>query len=81
MGIQKDLKKQAIGNQDFDDYVLNTSGIIRYENLKVLDIGCSNGFKTKLLFDKYNCIKHITGIDIDENAINEARINFNNDVG
>ncbi len=67
------LKKQAIGNQNFDDYVLNESGILEYDDLKVLDIGCSNGFKTKLLFDKYNNITHITGIDIDNNAINEAR--------
>ena len=67
------LKKQAIGNQNFDDYVLNESGILEYDDLRVLDIGCSNGFKTKLLFDKYNNITHITGIDIDNNAIKEAR--------
>ena len=36
------LKKQAIGNQNFDDYVLNKSGILEYDDLKVLDIGCSN---------------------------------------
>ena len=41
------LKKQAIENQDFDDYVLNQSGILQYVNLQVLDVGCSNGFKTK----------------------------------
>lgn len=67
------LKKQAIGNQNFDDYVLNESGILEYADLKVLDIGCSDGFKTKLLFDKYSNIMHITGIDIDNNAINEAK--------
>ena len=50
------LKKQAIGNQKFDEYVLNESGILEYSNLKVLDIGCSNGFKTKMLFDKYDNI-------------------------
>lgn len=70
------LKKQAIGNQNFDDYVLNESGILEYDDLKVLDIGCSNGFKTKLLFDKYNNIKNILGIDIDECAIDEAKSNF-----
>ena len=26
------LKKQAIGNQAFDDYVLNVSGILEYQN-------------------------------------------------
>lgn len=66
------LKKQAIGNQNFDEYVLNESEILKYEDLKVLDVGCSNGFKTKMLFDKYDNITHITGIDIDNNAINEA---------
>ena len=53
-------------------YVLNESEILKYEDLKVLDVGCSNGFKTKMLFDKYDNITHITGIDIDNNAINEA---------
>lgn len=72
------LKRQAVGNQEFDDYVLNESGILQYDNLNVLDIGCSNGFKTEMLFDKYNNIKHITGIDVDENAINEAQIYFQN---
>lgn len=72
------LKRQAISNQKFDDYILNVSQILKYNNLNVLDIGCSNGFKTKLLFDKYTNIKHITGIDIDEVAINEAKVNFKN---
>ncbi|MCI8548326.1 MAG: methyltransferase domain-containing protein [Bacilli bacterium] len=72
------LKRQAIGNQKFDDYVLNESGILKYRDLEVLDIGCSNGFKTKILFDKYDNIKHITGIDIDNNAISEAKNNFKN---
>lgn len=72
------LKKQAIGNQAFDDYVLNVSGILEYQNLEVLDIGCSNGFKTQMLFDKYDNIIHITGIDIDDDAINEAKETFKN---
>lgn len=70
------LKKQAIGNQNFDDYVLNESRMLEYNDLKVLDIGCSNGFKTKLLFDKYSNITHIAGIDIDQCAIAEAKSNF-----
>lgn len=74
----KKLKKQAIRNQDFDNYVLNQSGILGCDNLKVLDVGCSNGFKTKLMFDKYKNIKYILGIDIDEQAINEAKENFKN---
>ena len=72
------LRRQSINNQEFDDYVLNQSNILDYENLKVLDIGCSNGFKTKMLFDKYSNIKHITGIDIDSNAILEAKEKFKN---
>lgn len=32
------LKKQAIGNQIFDDQILNLSGILEYQNLNVLDI-------------------------------------------
>jgi 2-polyprenyl-3-methyl-5-hydroxy-6-metoxy-1,4-benzoquinol methylase len=72
------LKKQAIKNQEFDDYVLNESNILNYENLEVLDIGCSNGFKTELLFGKYNNIKHITGIDVDNVAILEAKEKFKN---
>ena len=63
------LKRQAINNQDFDEYVLNQSGILENEHLKVLDIGCSNGYKTTMLFDKYSNIEHIVGIDIDEKAI------------
>lgn len=70
------LEKQAIGNQHFDEYVLNESRILKYSDLKVLDIGCSNGFKTKMLFDKYDNIVQIVGIDIDEHAIKEAKINF-----
>ena len=73
------LERQAIGNQKFDNYVLNESGILKYTDLKVLDIGCSNGFKTKMLFDEYDNITNIIGIDIDENAINEAKINFEKD--
>lgn len=72
------LKKQAISNQEFDDYVLNESKILKYEDLEVLDIGCSNGFKTNMLFDKYSNIKNITGIDVDYNAILEAKENFKN---
>lgn len=74
----KKLEKQASGNQEFDDYVLNISGILKYQNLNVLDIGCSNGFKTKMLFDKYDNITHINGIDIDDTAINEAKEEFKN---
>lgn len=69
----KRLERQAIGNQEFDDYVLNESGILKYDKLKVLDIGCSNGFKTELLFDKYDNIEKIVGIDIDNKAIDEAK--------
>ena len=43
----KKLEKQASGNQEFDDYVLNISGILKYQNLNVLDIGCSNNLKPK----------------------------------
>ena len=28
----KKLEKQASGNQEFDDYVLNISGILKYQN-------------------------------------------------
>jgi len=70
------LERQSIGNQKFDEYVLKESGILQYNDLKVLDIGCSNGFKTKMLFDKFDNITSITGIDVDEIAINEAKLNF-----
>lgn len=73
------LERQAAKNQKFDDYVLNMSGILKYQNLNVLDVGCSNGFKTKLLFDKYDNITYIKGIDIDVNAIKEAKEKFKND--
>lgn len=69
----KKLERQAIGNQEFDDYILNESGILKYKRLKVLDIGCSNGFKTELLFDKYDNIEKIVGIDIDNKAIKAAK--------
>lgn len=72
------LEKQAIGNQSFDNYVLNESRILKYDNLKVLDVGCSNGFKTKMLFDKYENIIQIDGIDVDEKAIQYAKNNFVN---
>ena len=72
------LESQATKNQEFDEYVLNESKILKFDDLKVLDIGCSNGFKTKMLFDKYENITEITGIDVDENAINEAKLNFLN---
>lgn len=72
------LKKQAISDQYFYDYVLNESNILNYENLEVLDIGCSNGFKTEMLFGKYSNIKHITGIDVDNSAILEAKEKFKN---
>ena len=74
------LEKQAIANQNFDDFILNQSGILKYKNLKVLDIGCLNGFKTEMLFGKYENIDKIVGIDVDDKAINEAKIRFvNND--
>lgn len=72
------LKRQAIDNQKFDDFVLNQSGILTCKNLKVLDIGCSNGFKTEMLFDKYENIDKIVGIDLDGKAIDEARRRFVN---
>ena len=70
------LEKQAISNQNFDDFVLRQSKILDCNNLSVLDIGCSNGFKTQMLFDKYENINKIVGIDIDDKAINEAKIKF-----
>jgi len=72
------LERQAISNQDYDDFILNESGILELDNISALDIGCSNGFKTKLLLDKYKNITTIYGIDIDENAIKEANDNFKN---
>ena len=50
------LERQALSSQDFDNFVLNQSGILNYNELKILDVGCSNGFKTEMLFDKYNNI-------------------------
>lgn len=70
------LEKQATNNQSFDEFVLQESKILDNKDLKVLDIGCSNGFKTKMLFDKYDNIIKIDGIDIDENAIKEAKESF-----
>lgn len=72
------LERQAISNQNYDEFILNQSGILNAKNLKVLDIGCSNGFKTKMLFDQYSNIDYIHGIDIDDNAIDEANKNFQN---
>ena len=74
----KKLERQAMENQNFDNFVLNQSKILEYENLKVLDVGCSNGCKTEMLFGKYENIDNITGIDVDENAINEAKSKFVN---
>lgn len=70
------LERQAISNQNFDDFILKQSNILNYSNLKVLDIGCSNGFKTQMLFDKYENIDKIVGIDIDDKAIDVAKIKF-----
>ena len=72
------LQRQAISNQNYDKFILNQSGILNAKNLKVLDIGCSNGFKTQMLFDQYSNIDYIHGIDIDDNAIEEANKNFQN---
>lgn len=72
------LERQALSSQDFDNFVLNQSGMLNYKGLKVLDIGCSNGYKTEMLFDKYDNIEKVVGIDIDENAINEAKEKFAN---
>lgn len=70
------LQRQATNNQDFDGFVLSSSRILERQNIKVLDVGCSNGFKTKMLFDGYDNIEHITGIDIDKKAILEAQNKF-----
>lgn len=72
------LERQAILNQNYDDFVLNESGILQIDNISALDIGCSNGFKTNLLLDKYDNIIEIQGIDIDKNAIKEAKEKFKN---
>ena len=74
----KKLERQAMENQNFDNFVLNQSKILEYENLKVLDVGCSNGCKTEMLFGQYENIDNIAGIDVDENAINEAKSKFVN---
>ncbi|MDD3187350.1 MAG: methyltransferase domain-containing protein [Bacilli bacterium] len=73
------LKKQANGNQASDEEILKLSNILKYKNLKVLDVGCSNGYKTNLLFNKYKNISHIIGIDNDEFAIKSANLDFIND--
>ena len=72
------LERQARGSQDYDDFILKQSGVLDYPDLHVLDIGCSNGYKTKMLFDAYSNITYIKGIDIDENAIKEAQELFQN---
>ena len=64
----KKLERQAMENQNFDNFVLNQSKILEYENLKVLDVGCSNGCKTEMLFGQYENIDNINEsfIAIDE---------------
>ena len=39
----KKLERQAIENQNFDDFDLYQSKILGYENLIVLVVGCSYG--------------------------------------
>lgn len=41
------------------------------ENMNVIDIACGKGSTTMLLAEKYGC--HVTGIDISEELIQEAR--------
>jgi ubiquinone/menaquinone biosynthesis C-methylase UbiE len=61
---QKAKKMMAVIN----DY-LNSLGK-KSENLSLLDIGCSTGYMTKLYGDFF---ERVTGIDIDEKAINHAQ--------
>lgn len=44
-------------------------------DIKILDIGCSDGYETKKMFSKYNNIE-VVGIDVSQDAIVKARSNM-----
>lgn len=65
------LELQAKGKIQYEVGLLEKIGINSLQNARVLDLGCSNGFKTYQLFNKDN-IQQVLGIDWSQTAIDEA---------
>lgn len=72
------LELQAKGKIQYDMSILNDIGIDCMQNARVLDLGCSNGFKTYQLFNKSN-IEQVVGIDWSQKAIDEANEKYGQD--
>ena len=70
------LELQSDRHKVFDLNIIDK--IIREfdSKLTVLDIGCSNGYRSYSRFAENSNIKHIIGIDIDKSAINVAQKNY-----
>ncbi len=67
----KRLETQAKGKMQYDNYILENIGIDKLEKANVLDLGCSNGFKTYELFNREN-IDKVVGVDWSSKAIEQA---------
>ena len=74
----KRLENQAKGKLAFEHDLIKNLEISKKNNLTVLDIGCSNGFKTYSLFNKDN-VERVIGIDWSNDAIIEANSRYKND--
>lgn len=66
------LELQAQGKMQHDTSILEKIGIDDLQNARVLDIGCSNGYKTYELFNKKN-IEQVVGVDWSQTAIDKAK--------
>ncbi len=68
------LKRQADSELSNMQIVLKENNIDPNKKYSILDIGCSNGYNTKLVFQKY-IYSQILGIDIDKARISNANQN------
>ena len=67
------LELQARKHKDFDDKILQKIFNSYKKEINVLDVGCSNGYRTIERFKNVNVVKNVIGVDISKEAIDYAR--------
>lgn len=67
------IDRVAIESAAIDYAGFERIGLESIDRARVLDIGCFDGFNTVLKFAPYGNIEHVVGIDIEDEALDEAR--------
>lgn len=80
-GEEERLFLQAKNYEEIDQKVFQyiMSKLAHKTDLVVLDLGCASGVVTYERFSQFDNVKHVIGIDFNEDKIKDARNNYEND--